>query len=158
MHALIKIYKLNSSAVREASWPPWPTKLRNLLLNCQLQTMQPPLRLKNPWQLSLLVRIGDRDRHRFNLAALFFTHTHIKKHSPSNAGMAGSGKTTFLQRLNSHMHQNSIPAYIINLDPAVMQLPYSPNIDIRDTVRFSFFRNWRRCCFFFSFSFLSQLN
>ena len=48
--------------------------------------------------------------------------------------MAGSGKTTFLQRLNAHFNQHSTPAYIMNLDPAVMQLPYSPNIDIRDTV------------------------
>lgn len=50
--------------------------------------------------------------------------------------MAGSGKTTFLQRLNSHMHQNSTPSYIINLDPAVLDLPYSPNVDIRDTVNY----------------------
>jgi GTPase SAR1 family protein len=50
--------------------------------------------------------------------------------------MAGSGKTTFLQRLNSQMHQNSTPAYIINLDPAVLELPYSPNVDIRDTVNY----------------------
>lgn len=49
--------------------------------------------------------------------------------------MAGSGKTTFLQRLNAHMHEHSTPGYIINLDPAVMNLPYSPNVDIRDTVR-----------------------
>lgn len=49
--------------------------------------------------------------------------------------MAGSGKTTFLQRLNSHMHQHNLPGYLLNLDPAVMNLPYSPNIDIRDTVR-----------------------
>jgi GPN-loop GTPase len=54
----------------------------------------------------------------------------------SLAGMAGSGKTTFLQRLNSHMHQTSTPAYIINLDPAVLDLPYSPNVDIRDTVNY----------------------
>lgn len=50
--------------------------------------------------------------------------------------MAGSGKTTFLQRLNSHMHQTETPAYIINLDPAVLELPYSPNVDIRDTVNY----------------------
>ena len=51
--------------------------------------------------------------------------------------MAGSGKTTFLQRLNAHLHQHSIPGYILNLDPAVGKLPYSPNIDIRDTVSLS---------------------
>jgi GTPase SAR1 family protein len=49
-------------------------------------------------------------------------------------GMAGSGKTTFLQRLNAHVHQHKIRAYTINLDPAVTHMPYHPNIDIRDTV------------------------
>ena len=49
-------------------------------------------------------------------------------------GMAGSGKTTFLQRLNAHVHQHNIPSYIINLDPAVTSVPYGANIDIRDTV------------------------
>jgi GTPase SAR1 family protein len=33
--------------------------------------------------------------------------------------MAGSGKTTFLQRLNAHLHEKQLPGYIINLDPAV---------------------------------------
>jgi hypothetical protein len=56
------------------------------------------------------------------------------------AGMAGSGKTTLIQRINSHMHQHKLPGYIINLDPAVTHLPYGANIDIRDTVRV------RRCC------------
>ena len=49
--------------------------------------------------------------------------------------MAGSGKTTLLQRLNSHLHTTNTPGYIINLDPAVTQVPYGANIDIRDTVR-----------------------
>jgi len=48
--------------------------------------------------------------------------------------MAGSGKTTLIQRLNSHMHQHKLAGYIINLDPAVTHLPYGANIDIRDTV------------------------
>jgi GTPase SAR1 family protein len=48
--------------------------------------------------------------------------------------MAGSGKTTLIQRINSHLHTRGQPGYIINLDPAVAQLPYSANIDIRDTV------------------------
>ena len=50
------------------------------------------------------------------------------------AGMAGSGKTTLMQRINSHLHMQKTPGYIINLDPAVLKVPYSPNIDIRDTV------------------------
>merc|ERR550517_1383802 len=51
-------------------------------------------------------------------------------------GMAGAGKTTLMQRINAHVLQHEIPAYIINLDPAVRELPYDPNIDIRDTVNY----------------------
>lgn len=51
-------------------------------------------------------------------------------------GMAGSGKTTLMQRLNAEAHMARAPSYIVNLDPAVVHLPYSPNIDIRDTVNF----------------------
>ena len=50
-------------------------------------------------------------------------------------GMAGSGKTSLMQRINSHLHMQRSPSYIINLDPAVTNTPYDPNIDIRDTVR-----------------------
>lgn len=49
-------------------------------------------------------------------------------------GMAGSGKTTLMQRLNSYLHSKDTPPYILNLDPAVTHMPYSANIDIRDTV------------------------
>ncbi|CCF58180.1 hypothetical protein KAFR_0E00260 [Kazachstania africana CBS 2517] len=53
-------------------------------------------------------------------------------------GMAGSGKTTFMQRLNSHLraspdHKNP---YVINLDPAVLKVPYGANIDIRDSIKY----------------------
>ncbi|KAF9097688.1 hypothetical protein BGX29_007972 [Mortierella sp. GBA35] len=51
-------------------------------------------------------------------------------------GMAGSGKTTFMQRLNAHLHAKKQPPYILNLDPAVATLPFSANIDIRDTVNY----------------------
>ncbi|KAJ3228211.1 GPN-loop GTPase 1 [Clydaea vesicula] len=50
--------------------------------------------------------------------------------------MAGSGKTTFMQRLNAHVHTVKKPSYIINLDPAVTHLPFDANIDIRDTVNY----------------------
>lgn len=50
--------------------------------------------------------------------------------------MAGSGKTSLMQRLNAHLHTIGSPAYIVNLDPAVHTLPYEPNIDIRDTVNY----------------------
>ena len=65
-------------------------------------------------------------------------------------GMAGSGKTTLMQRLvvESRMGGSGTagprqpgdrparPAYVVNLDPAVGPLPYSPHIDIRDTVNY----------------------
>ena len=53
-------------------------------------------------------------------------------------GMAGAGKSTFVQRLNSHLHALDPPSppYIVNLDPAVTYTPYEPNIDIRDTVNY----------------------
>lgn len=39
-----------------------------------------------------------------------------------------------MQRLNSYLHTKDSPPYILNLDPAVTHMPYSANIDIRDTV------------------------
>eukprot|EP00731_Ephydatia_muelleri_P028565 Em0020g209a len=50
--------------------------------------------------------------------------------------MAGSGKTTFVQRLNAYLHARKTPPYVINLDPAVHEVPYPANIDIRDTVNY----------------------
>lgn len=49
-------------------------------------------------------------------------------------GMAGAGKTTFMQRLNAHLRQRRHSPYILNLDPAVLTLPYPASIDIRDTI------------------------
>ncbi|KAJ6794128.1 GPN-loop GTPase 1 [Iris pallida] len=51
-------------------------------------------------------------------------------------GMAGSGKTTFLHRLVCHTQSSGIRGYVLNLDPAVVSLPFGANIDIRDTVRY----------------------
>ncbi|OAY43491.1 hypothetical protein MANES_08G074300v8 [Manihot esculenta] len=51
-------------------------------------------------------------------------------------GMAGSGKTTFLHRLVCHTQASNVRGYVLNLDPAVMTLPFGANIDIRDTVRY----------------------
>ncbi|KAF2003348.1 hypothetical protein P154DRAFT_520298 [Amniculicola lignicola CBS 123094] len=65
-------------------------------------------------------------------------------------GMAGSGKTTFMQRLASHLHTHPDPTsatpassnppppppYILNLDPAVHHVPFTANIDIRDSVNY----------------------
>jgi len=51
-------------------------------------------------------------------------------------GMAGSGKTTFVQRLTSCLHAKKNAPYVINLDPACSECPYPANIDIRDTVNY----------------------
>lgn len=51
-------------------------------------------------------------------------------------GMAGSGKTTFMQQINAHLHGKKEPPYVINLDPAVMHSPFDSNIDIRDSVNY----------------------
>lgn len=50
-------------------------------------------------------------------------------------GMAGSGKTSFVKRLDSHLNIRK-PHYVINLDPAVDSVPYMSYIDIRDTVNY----------------------
>ncbi|XP_023333118.1 GPN-loop GTPase 1 isoform X1 [Eurytemora carolleeae] len=51
-------------------------------------------------------------------------------------GMAGSGKTTFVQRLTSDLYKGTVPPYVVNLDPACREVPYPANIDIRDTVNY----------------------
>lgn len=51
-------------------------------------------------------------------------------------GMAGSGKTSFVQRLSCHLHFKKKPHYVINLDPAVKDVPFLTYIDIRDTVNY----------------------
>ncbi|EYC25863.1 hypothetical protein Y032_0011g1431 [Ancylostoma ceylanicum] len=51
-------------------------------------------------------------------------------------GMAGSGKTSFVQRLTAYLHARKTPPYVINLDPATANVPYPVNIDIRDTVKY----------------------
>lgn len=43
-------------------------------------------------------------------------------------GMAGSGKTTLVQRFASYLHTKKQPPYLINLDPAVKEVPYPANI------------------------------
>jgi len=51
-------------------------------------------------------------------------------------GMAGSGKTTFVQRLTAELYQKNKNPYVVNLDPACKEVPYPANIDIRDTVNY----------------------
>lgn len=51
-------------------------------------------------------------------------------------GMAGSGKTTFMQRITNHLHTSNQKPYTLNLDPAVIRVPFAPNIDIRDSINY----------------------
>lgn len=51
-------------------------------------------------------------------------------------GCVGSGKTTLMQRLVSHVQSSKKRGYVLNLDPAVTSLPFTANIDIRDTVNY----------------------
>ncbi|KAJ5679464.1 hypothetical protein N7462_007708 [Penicillium macrosclerotiorum] len=51
-------------------------------------------------------------------------------------GMAGSGKTTFMQRINSYLHSKKTVPYVMNLDPAVHSVPFDSNIDIRDSINY----------------------
>ncbi|KAM9316317.1 GPN-loop GTPase 1 [Gastrophryne carolinensis] len=44
--------------------------------------------------------------------------------------------TTQIQRLTAYLHEKHSPPYIINLDPAVHEIPFPANIDIRDTVKY----------------------
>lgn len=41
-----------------------------------------------------------------------------------------------MHRLVSHTIMSNKRGYVVNLDPAVMSLPFGANIDIRDTVRY----------------------
>mmetsp|Transcript_7037 Transcript_7037/g.25937 ORF Transcript_7037/g.25937 Transcript_7037/m.25937 type:complete len:334 (-) Transcript_7037:137-1138(-) len=55
-------------------------------------------------------------------------------------GMAGSGKTSVMQRICAYLHSLPSPPankpYAINLDPAVLEVNFPANIDIRDTVKY----------------------
>lgn len=50
--------------------------------------------------------------------------------------MAGTGKTALTHRLQHHCADRDLRSYFINLDPAVTQVPFTANIDIRDTVSY----------------------
>ena len=41
-----------------------------------------------------------------------------------------------MQRLNVHLHTQRNPPYVLNLDPAVLNIPYEANIDIRDSINY----------------------
>lgn len=41
-----------------------------------------------------------------------------------------------MQRINSYLHSKREPPYVINLDPAVRNVPFESNIDIRDSLNY----------------------
>lgn len=53
-------------------------------------------------------------------------------------GMAGTGKTTLVSQIQAYFKSagKSKNTYFMNLDPAVSEVPYKCNIDIRDTVNY----------------------
>ena len=50
--------------------------------------------------------------------------------------MAGSGKTTFTEMLIKFLTNEGKKTYNINLDPAVLNVKFQSNIDIRDSVNY----------------------
>ena len=52
-------------------------------------------------------------------------------------GTAGAGKSTLAQNFKKWCHQQGLEAIIVNLDPGVKKLPYTPDIDIRDWISLS---------------------
>ena len=41
-----------------------------------------------------------------------------------------------MQRINAYLHSKKTPPYVLNLDPAVLTVPFEPNIDIRDSINY----------------------
>ena len=60
----------------------------------------------------------------------------VKKSRIDRLPLTGSGKTTFMQRINSYLHSKREVPYVINLDPAVRNVPFECNIDIRDSLNY----------------------
>ncbi|MCQ5376573.1 MAG: ATP/GTP-binding protein [Candidatus Methanomethylicia archaeon] len=51
-------------------------------------------------------------------------------------GTAGSGKSALALALSSRIASSDVSTAIVNLDPGVRWLPYSPDVDIRDYVNY----------------------
>ena len=75
-------------------------------------------------------KIKEEKKHKINLPKNMKTLNLIV------LGMAGSGKTTFVQKLEEEIANKDKESYIINLDPAVMDTLYEPNLDIKDTIKY----------------------
>lgn len=53
------------------------------------------------------------------------------------SGLAGSGKTSFIAKTRDILHDLGKKVYVVNLDPAIVNMYYPVNLDIRDTVNFT---------------------
>ena len=49
-------------------------------------------------------------------------------------GTAGSGKSLLTSKILQYYEKNSTFASVLNLDPGVESLPYTPDIDVRDHI------------------------
>ena len=49
-------------------------------------------------------------------------------------GPAGSGKTTFTANFAEWARSEAVPVLLVNLDPAAEQLPYVPDVDVREYI------------------------
>jgi len=49
-------------------------------------------------------------------------------------GTAGSGKSTLTSTLNNWLEDHDIRTITVNLDPAVEELPYNPDVDVRNYI------------------------
>lgn len=50
------------------------------------------------------------------------------------SGTAGAGKSLLTSKIHEHYTKNGVFASVLNLDPGVETLPYTPDIDVRDYV------------------------
>lgn len=51
-------------------------------------------------------------------------------------GTAGSGKSLLTSALSEHLRKQEMTVATVNLDPGVVWLPYSPDVDVRDYVNY----------------------
>ncbi|MEM4224043.1 MAG: ATP/GTP-binding protein, partial [Metallosphaera sp.] len=49
-------------------------------------------------------------------------------------GTAGSGKTTMVKEFQEYLLDQEMDVAVVNMDPAVERLPYTPDFDVRDYV------------------------
>ncbi len=59
--------------------------------------------------------------------SIFFTYL---------VGTAGAGKSLLTTALSEHLRKQEIDVATVNLDPGVVWLPYSPDVDVRDFVNY----------------------